>query len=68
MRVRATREGDVRVGGHVKALFRGQFYDLPEDVVNANDWLEPAEQEKSLGGPPSNKAIGGPPRVKGGNQ
>lgn len=68
MLVRATREGDVRVDGRVKALFRGQTYDLPRDVVEANGWLEPVEA-KAIGGAPTDKAVGGPPSVKrGGNR
>lgn len=68
MQVRATREGDVRVGGQVKALFTGQIYDLPADVVEANDWLRPVEA-KAPGGPSYDKAVDGPTRSKrGGNR
>lgn len=66
MRVRAVRHGDVRIPGNtgIRAVFAGQEYDLPEDVVREHDWLVPVkamepvldkmeelESDKSLNGP-----------------
>lgn len=62
MRVRALRQGDVEVNGTVKALFQGQIYDLPEQLVSGVDWLEPVV--KAVEGPPSDKAVR-PQRNKG---
>lgn len=39
MLVRAPRQGDVEVNGVKKALFEGQVYDLPPDLVAATGWL-----------------------------
>jgi hypothetical protein len=66
MQVRATRQGDVRIGRRVVALFPGQLYDLPEDVARAHAWLVPVETEdKAIDGPPRDKAVSGPSNTKG---
>lgn len=66
MRVRATKQGDVRVHGRVRALFAGQVYELPDDVVRGHAWLVPVETEsKAVDGPPRDKAISGPMNTKG---
>lgn len=46
MLARATRQGDVPVPGKIgrhgqRALFPGQVYDLPEEVIEEADWLVP---------------------------
>jgi hypothetical protein len=33
------------VSGVLRALFPGQMYDLPVEVVKGNDWLEPVEKQ-----------------------
>lgn len=49
MRARATRQGDVWLGRQPKALFPGQVYDLPDEVVKEADWLEPVDVEEPDG-------------------
>ena len=65
MWVRATRSGDVRIGRTAKALFSGQIYDIPDEIVERTPWLIPVTTEaKAITGPPSTKAVGGPENVK----
>ena len=69
MLARARIQGDVRVHDALRALFPGQVYDLPEEVVAANDWLEPVTkavyptEDKAIR-PSSDKAVTAPPRMK----
>lgn len=63
MLVRATRQGDVEVAGAVQALFPGQLYDLPDEIVRSCDWLEAVS--KAVSEPPQDKAVAGPARTKG---
>lgn len=46
MLVRATRQGDVSMHGVMKALFPGQVYDLPEEAISGQDWLEPVDRPR----------------------
>lgn len=69
MLARARRQGDVRVHNAIRALFPGQVYDLPADVVAATDWLEPvtkavAPADDKAERPASNKAVTAPQRTK----
>lgn len=49
MRVRALKQGDVWVPGEMKAraLYDGQIYDLPAEIVGDYDWLEVVEEPKA---------------------
>ncbi|MEK9735904.1 MAG: hypothetical protein VW239_01110 [Candidatus Nanopelagicales bacterium] len=51
------------VDGHTRALFPGQVYDLPRDVVEGVAWLEPVEA-KAIHNAPMDKAVRGPERTK----
>ena len=54
MKVRALRHGDVGA----RALFEGQIYDVPDDLVAAHkDWLVPLIEEKAVEAPPRDKAV-----------
>jgi hypothetical protein len=48
MRYRATRAGDVIIGGRERALFEGQTYELPAEAAASVPWLVPVDADPEL--------------------